>query len=244
MKRYKMTVEYLGTNYSGWQSQAKGVGVQQIIEAALSEFFKTDIKIHGSGRTDKGAHAKGQVAHFDIDTKIKEYNIIRAVNLILPSDIQIQNLEIVDNNFHSQYDAKSKVYEYKAYISKYERPTLEVDHARIIPPIDMNLIREKAKLLVGTHDFKAFCAVGSAIKDTTRTIYSIDVLEHDGEIIFRFEGNGFLYNMIRIIVGTLVFLGKGAIAKDSIEKMLETGDRDYGGKTYAAKGLTLKEVKY
>lgn len=244
MKRYKMTVEYLGTNYSGWQCQAKGVGVQEIIENALSEFFKTKIKIHGSGRTDKGVHAKGQVAHFDVDTKIKEYNIIRAVNIILPDDIKIQSLEIVDNDFHAQYSAKSKIYEYKSYISRYERPMFEIDHARIVPPINMDLVREKAKLLVGTHDFKAFCAVGSQIKDTTRTIHSLDIIEEDGAIIFRFEGNGFLYNMIRIIIGTLVFLGKGQISEDAIEKMLETGDRNYGGKTYAAKGLTLKEVKY
>ena len=120
----------------------------------------------------------------------------------------------------------------------------EIDHARIVPPINMDLVREKAKLLVGTHDFKAFCAVGSQIKDTTRTIHSLDIIEEDGAIIFRFEGNGFLYNMIRIVIGTLVFLGKGQISEDAIEKMLETGDRNYGGKTYAAKGLTLKEVKY
>lgn len=244
MKRYKMTVEYLGTKYSGWQCQARGVGVQQIIEKALSDFFGKKIKIHGSGRTDKGAHASGQVAHFDIDTKINPYNIIRAVNIKLPDDIQIQSLEIVDDNFHSQYDAKSKVYEYRAYISKFERPILEIDSARIIPPVDINLIIEKAKLLVGTHDFKAFCAVGSPIKDTVRTIYSLDVQQEGDEIIFTIEGNGFLYNMIRIIVGTLIFIGKGTIESDAIENMLKCGNRELGGKTYAAKGLRLVEVKY
>lgn len=239
-----MTVEYDGTNYSGWQMQTKSLTVQEVIEKALSDFFEREIKIHGSGRTDKGVHAKGQVAHFDLKTSMREYNIIRAINSRLPDDIKIQDLEIVDSNFHSQYDAKSKVYEYRSYVSKFPKPLLERTHARIIPKFDIELAKEKSKILLGEHDFVAFCAANSDIGSTIRNIYSFEIEQSGDEIVFTIEGDGFLYNMIRIIVGTLVFIGKGMIAEDSLEKMLKTKERKYGGKTYAAKGLCLKEVKY
>lgn len=242
--RYKIIIEYFGKNYNGWQRQQNGVGVQQVIEDKLSQLLDQPIKIAGSGRTDTGVHALGQTAHFDADTNIPPDKLVFAANAFLPPDIQIKHCEEVPDGFHSQYGAIAKTYRYQAYVSRTASPLRDDHYAQIIPPIDIDAMRACAGKLVGTYDFAAFSSAGCQKMSTVRTIYRCDITQHQDEIIFEIEGNGFLYNMVRIIVGTLVYVGKGKLDAEAIDIMLATGNRKAGGKTYPAKGLYLESVKY
>jgi tRNA pseudouridine38-40 synthase len=242
--RFRITIEYSGKNYNGWQRQENGIGVQQVIEDTLSELTGEKIVITGSGRTDTGVHAAGQVAHFDSDTKIPPEKLVFAMNALLPDDVKLTRCEIVDENFHAQYSAKRKTYRYQTYISRIPSPLKDDYYAQVIPPVDIEKVRRAAKKLVGVHDFKAFCSSSVQKKSTVREIYSLKVI-HEGDILaFEVEGNGFLYNMVRIIVGTLIYIGRGKLAENTIDEMLATGIRKLGGKTFPAKGLCLIHVEY
>lgn len=242
--RYRITVEYFGKNYSGWQRQKNALSVQEVLENKLSEFFNQKIIVIGSGRTDCGVHAYGQVAHFDAETKIPADKLVYPLNTVLPSDIKIKECRIADPDFHAQYSAKRKTYIYKIFVSRMPSPLRDSLYAWIIPPIDLEKMKEAAPLLLGRHDFKAFSSTGCEKKSTVREIYRLDINQSGQEIIMEVEGNGFLYNMVRIIAGTLVYIGKGKLDKDVICRMLETGNRKLGGKTFPACGLYLKEVVY
>ncbi len=242
--RYAMVVEYDGTCYAGWQRQKNAISIQQKIEEALEIVFKQKIIIVASGRTDSGVHALGQVAHFDVDKKLNTRSVMYSINSLLPSDIKLQQLFEVDSDFHAQYSAKRKTYVYKSYINESASPLKDRFYARILPPVDVEKMVRASKALVGKHDFRAFCSTGSSINSTEREIYSLDILQDGDEVIFEITGNGFLYNMVRIIVGTLYFIGKGKLPENAIEEMLTSGNRRSGGKTYPACGLTLKKVEY
>lgn len=242
--RYAMVVEYDGTAYSGWQRQKNAMTVQQKIEEALEVVFGKKVVIVGSGRTDSGVHALGQVAHFDVDKELNTRSTMYSVNSLLPSDIKLQKLFKVDDDFHAQYSAKRKTYLYNSYVSESASPLKDRFYARILPPVDVDKMQRASKALIGKHDFKAFCSTGSSINSTEREIYTMDIKQEGDEIIFEICGNGFLYNMVRIIVGTLYFIGKGKLPENAIEEMLLTGNRKKGGKTYPACGLTLKSVEY
>ncbi len=242
--KYIITIEYNGTKYSGWQFQKNATSIQAVLQEKLSILFQEDITIYGSGRTDSGVHAMGQVAHFSAQKPYLPHKVKNAVNSMLPTDIRIVDAIEGTEDFHAQYSAKRKTYIYKAYVSRTSSPLKEDFFAQIVPPLNIPLMQETAKLLVGEHDFIAFSSTGSGINKTIRTIYNLNITTHDNEVYFEVEGNGFLYNMVRIIVGTLVFIGQGRIKPDSIKEMLETGNRKLGGKTYPAKGLYLKSVKY
>jgi pseudouridylate synthase I len=242
--RYKITIEYDGRNYGGWQRQKNSVGVQEVLEEKLSEFFGRKIKVTGSGRTDAGVHALGQAAHFDAETRIPAEKLKFPLNALLPDDIKIMECAAASEDFHAQYSAKRKTYIYKTYVSGIQSPTKRNLYAQILPPIDIEKMREAAKQFIGVHDFKAFSSSGSARKTTVREIYRLDIISEEADIIFEIEGSGFLYNMVRIIVGTLVYIGKGKLDICAVGHMFSAGDRKAGGKTMPAEGLYLKEVKY
>lgn len=243
--RFAMIVEYDGTGYSGWQRQKNVISVQQKIEEALERLFFKKMVIMGSGRTDKGVHAAGQVAHFDIETSLQPFRIKASLNSFLPEDIIIKDLFKVKDDFHSQLDAKSKIYVYKAYVSRVASPLKNRYYVQIIPPLDIDLMKKCAQKIVGKHDFAAFAVRnGERPSNTTREVTRIDI-KQEGEILtFEVEGNGFLYKMVRSIVGTLVWIGRGKLQPSCIESMFATNERALGGKTLQANGLCLISVKY
>jgi tRNA pseudouridine38-40 synthase len=243
--RFAMIIEYDGTDYSGWQRQKNGISVQQKIEEALEKLFIKKITIVGSGRTDKGVHAEGQVAHFDAETDLSEFKIKGSLNFFLPEDIKIREIKKVADDFHAQFDAKSKIYVFNTYISRVKSPLKSRYYVQIIPPLDIELMRESAKQIVGKHDFSSFSVKNGDTPSTTiRQISRIDIIEKGDTVIFEVEGPGFLYKMVRSIVGTLIWIGRGKLSPDCIEKMFSSGDRALGGKTLAANGLVLKKVIY
>lgn len=243
-RRIKLTIEYLGGAYCGWQRQKNGIAVQEVIEGALFRLFSKNIRLQGAGRTDSGVHAAGQVAHFDVESSIPCEKIPFALNAFLPDDIQIIGAEEADENFNARFSAKSKIYRYALYCDTHIRPLLETQASCVHKAPDTALMGAAAEKLVGTHDFKCFLASGSNVKDTVRTIYSINV-ESAGKMIYiTVSGNGFLYNMVRIIAGTLYYVGIGKLKTEDIERMLASGDRKLAGKTLPAKGLTLISVSY
>lgn len=256
--RYRAVISYYGANYVGWQRQLNGLSVQEVLEKALEKTFGAPTSATASGRTDAGVHALGQVVHFDADTSIPTDKIPFAVNTHLPDDISMLSCEIAPENFNARFSAKRKTYCYKIYVSKHRLPVLELDHEHITYPLDLDKIEQAAKIIEGTHDFKCFEASGSVVKNTVRTVYSVDVATRhfdnatvradgkffDGELSISVTGNGFLYNMVRIIAGTLVYVGIGKLTPQDVFRILETGDRKAAGKTLGAKGLTLMSVQY
>lgn len=256
--RYRAVISYYGANYVGWQRQLNGLSVQEVLEKALEKTFGAPTSATASGRTDAGVHALGQVVHFDADTSIPTDKIPFAVNTHLPDDVSMLSCEIAPENFNARFSAKRKTYCYKIYVSKHRLPVLELDHEHITYPLDLDKIEQAAKIIEGTHDFKCFEASGSVVKNTVRTVYSVDVATRhfdntivradgkffDGELSISVTGNGFLYNMVRIIAGTLVYVGIGKLTPQDVSRILETGDRKTAGKTLGAKGLTLMSVQY
>lgn len=243
MSRYKLVVQYDGTNYCGWQVQPNGTSVQQVLTDALTKIAVGSVKVTGSGRTDSGVHARGQVAHVDMTTSVPYDKIPFAVNIHLPSDISVLTAELVDEDFHARYSAKAKTYEYRLYVSKVKYPLLDRYATRIEQTPDIQKMQEVAKLFIGEHDFKAFMSVGSKVESTVRTIYELSI-DSGEQIVFRIKGNGFLYNMVRIIVGTILEVGYGKKALDTVAQALQGGDRKLAGKTTPACGLTLYSVDY
>ena len=242
--RVKILVSYDGANYCGWQVQPNAITVQQVLEEALFQVTGKRTRITGSGRTDAGVHALGQVAHFDTDTNIPAEKFFLAMNIHLPDDIKVLKSERAEDDFHATKDAIKKTYRYSTYISQTILPLKDKYAVQIEHKIDVEKMRECAKILVGTHDFKCMSASGGGAKTTVRTIYSIDIVQNGESIDFYICGNGFLYNMVRIMVGTLIKVGSGRLEIENVKKMLETGKRSLGGKTLSAKGLTLVNVEY
>lgn len=288
--RYRAVISYLGTRYVGWQRQLNGLSVQEVLENALEKTFGAPTQATASGRTDAGVHAEGQVVHFDADTTIPTEKIPFAVNTHLPDDISMLKCEIVDSDFNARFSAKRKTYCYKLYISKHRLPLLEPTHEQVVVPLDLTAMQECAKVIEGEHDFKCFDASGSVVKNTVRTVFSIDIdvkplsvahttineenseknsNENDilnrlnnneypervedtsqnvslmnAEVEISVTGNGFLYNMVRIIAGTLVYVGIGKITVDDVKGIIASGDRKRAGKTLSAKGLHLVKVVY
>lgn len=261
--RYRAIISYFGARYVGWQRQLNGLSVQEVFEKALEKTFGVKTSATASGRTDAGVHAEGQVVHFDADTSIPVDKIPFAVNTHLPDDVSMLFCEVVSDDFNARFNAKRKTYCYKMYVSKHRRPMLEPTHEHVIVPVDIDKIKEACKIIEGTHDFKCFEASGSVIKNTVRTIYSIEVetsplqsfcddesyaekngMLTDSELCVSVTGNGFLYNMVRIIAGTLLYVGIGKMTPDDVRSLLKSGDRKLAGKTLSAKGLHLIKVIY
>ena len=242
--RIAITVEYDGTKYCGWQIQPNGNTVQAELEKAVETVTGAKSSVTGSGRTDAGVHALGQVAHFDTDADIPPENFAPALNAVLPKDIKVRKSEEAADGFHARFSAKKKTYAYNFYVSDAQRPLKDRYAARVPYPLDLSLMEKAAGFFVGEHDFRCFFASNSSVKDTVRTIYSAKI-EKDGEnYVFTVCGNGFLYNMVRIMVGTLIEVGRGKKTPQSVSEMLEKGDRSLAGATMPPQGLTLLSVEY
>lgn len=244
MKRVGLVVAYDGTNYSGWQIQPNGITIQGVLNDALSDLLGEKIEIMGASRTDAGVHALGNVAVFDTNTRIPGEKISYALNQRLPEDIRIQLSEEVEPDFHPRYCDSEKTYEYRILNRKFPVPTERLYSYFYHYKLDIEKMREATSYLIGRHDFASFCGTGAQVKSTVRTITGIDVWR-DGDIVtIRVKGEGFLYNMVRIIAGTLIRVGGGFIEPQQIKKILEVKDRTLAGETARPEGLTLIGIRY
>ena len=242
--RVMLTVEYDGTNYAGWQRQKNANTVQEEVERAIEKATGKFCSIAGAGRTDAGVHALGQVCHFDTDTTIPADKLSYALNLVLPEDIRIRESRRVADDFHSIKCAKRKPYRYTIYNAPHNCAVNRHYCTYVRRDLDEKLMQAGAAYLVGTHDYASFMAQGTEVKTTVRTIYSLDVTRIGEYIYIDVIGNGFLYNMVRIIAGTLMDVGKGDKPPAWVKEVVEAKRRDAAGATAAAKGLTMMSVTY
>lgn len=242
IRRILMEVAYDGSNYHGWQVQNNGITIEQVLNEHLSKLLGEDIKVIGASRTDSGVHALGNVAVFDTISKIPGEKFTYALNQSLPEDIRIQSSREVSVDFHPRHCESRKTYEYRILNRKIPLPNRRLYTYFTYYDLDIEKMREAGKLLEGTHDFAGFCASGTQAETTVRTIYYVDVYKEGEEIVVLVCGNGFLYNMVRIIAGTLIEAAQDRICKEQILQALETGNRQMAGPTAPAHGLTL--VKY
>lgn len=244
MRNIKLTIQYDGTNYSGWQSQKNSLAIQDIIEKAITKLLGEKVRIIGAARTDAGVHAKGQVANFKTKNNLSLSNIKKGLNKNLPADIVIANVKEADKDFHSQYDAKSKLYRYSLYLHNPLPPFYRNYVSPFSYKLDLETIRKEAKGFLGRHDFASFEGSNSRRKNTVRNIYRLGVKKRGGFIHFDIEADGLLYNMARTIVGTLIDVGRGYLKKGSIKKIIKAKERKEAGFTAPAKGLCLMKVRY
>ncbi len=247
--RYILKIAYDGTEYAGWQRQKNALSVQECLENALLQALGIDARVTASGRTDAGVHAAGQVCHFNSDAiTVPPEKLPDCLNRFLPPDIRLLEGWMGKENFDSNRSAKRKTYCYSLYESRREMPLLERYAVRVdeLPPIKK--MQAFAKLFEGEHDFKAFCASGSSVKTTVRTVYEVKVEERENfglrTVRIYVTGNGFLYNMVRTMVGELLDLASGKKSTESLQKAFATGERALLGKTMPAKALLLQEVNY
>ena len=244
MANYKLILEYDGTNYNGFQIQTNGVTIQGLLEASLSKIAKTEVKLTAAGRTDAGVHALNQVVNFHAQLSIPVERLPLALNSLLPKDIRVKDAQIVDDSFHARYDAVEKTYLYRirqgAVESAFERNYCWV----IKQDLDWVLMAVAGQTLVGTQDFAGFAASGSSVKTTVRTIknFTLTRVIQGGDL--RFTADGFLYNMVRNMVGTLVEIGLGKRPAADIQRIIAAGDRRQAGITAPARGLFLEQVVY
>ena len=244
MKRIKLTVAYDGTHYCGWQVQPNGMTVQEMLNRALTELLGEEIRTIGASRTDTGVHALGNVAVFDTRARMPGDKIAFALNTRLPADIRIQGSCEVSPEFHPRFTSTVKTYEYKILNRIFPNPLQRLDSLFWHGHLDFEAMKEAARYLVGTHDFKSFSAAQTTVENTVRTIYGTQLWKDGDMIHFRITGNGFLYNMVRIIVGTLMDIGKGSCPPEQMEQIIKAADRSQAGPTARACGLTLLEIRY
>lgn len=242
--RVKMIVAYDGTNYCGWQIQPNGITIEQVLNEHLSRLLKEDIKVTGASRTDAGVHSLGNVCMFDTNTRMPAEKISYALNQKLPEDIVVVDSCEVSDDFHPRFSKSRKTYEYRILNARFRNPTRRLDTYFYHYPLDTEKMSEAAKYLIGEHDFASFCSANSQAQTTVRTIYDCTVSKAGDIITIRVTGNGFLYNMVRIIAGTLLYVGIGKLSVDDVRDILEKGDRKKAGKTLSAKGLHLIKVVY
>lgn len=242
--RIRLVIQYDGTDFCGWQIQSGDRTVQEEIEKAITRLTGENVSLTGSGRTDSGVHAERQIAHFDTAAAIPPEKFAAALNPLLPPDVKVLESALAKDGFHARFSAKRKTYEYCLYVSETVLPLKDRYAARVPKPLDVEKMRSACSYLVGEHDFKCFLASNSSVKDTVREIYSAEVNERGTDIDFIVCGNGFLYNMVRIIVGTLVRIGEGKMPPERMKDIVSGKDRSLAGKTMPANGLTLKSVEY
>lgn len=245
MNNYRILIQYDGTRYRGWQSlNSTEETIQGKLTAVLSQLAGEEVQVIGSGRTDAGVHARGQVANFHMAGRYTTDEILNYLNRYLPEDIAVSRVEMVDERFHSRYQAKDKTYLYRIHTGSVP----EVFERKYVydyqTPLSAERMRQAAALLVGTHDFKSFCGNKKMKKSTVRTIYDIRIEESDGELRLYYTGDGFLQNMIRILTGTLIEVGDGRREPQDMVQILEALDREKAGYTAPACGLTLVCVSY
>ncbi|MCU6603629.1 tRNA pseudouridine(38-40) synthase TruA [Peribacillus frigoritolerans] len=245
MPKYKCVIAYDGTDFAGYQVQPEKRTIQSEFEAVLAQMHKgTIIKVTASGRTDSGVHAKGQVLHFESPLTFPTENWIKAFSALLPTDIIALEVDIVPDDFHARFHTTGKEYRYIVARSKLRDP-FKRNYAYHYPyPLNVEAMREAISYLIGTHDFTSFCSAKTEVVDKVRTIKEMDFEESDDFLVFRFVGEGFLYNMVRILVGTLLDVGSGKMSPHDMSEILDKKDRSFAGKTAPAQGLYLWKVFY
>jgi tRNA pseudouridine38-40 synthase len=244
MKKIKLTIEFDGTDYVGWQHQANGYSVQEAIEAALAKVLSQPVVIFSSGRTDAGVHARGMVAHFETEANLPLTAYREGVNSLLPRDIAIVDVEEVAADFHARYSALAKRYRYSLSLGEIRSPLANRYSWQINKPLDVDAMRKAAASLVGHHDFSAFRSSGCNAKTTIREIFSVEIKKHGRMLHVDIIGSGFLRNMVRVIAGTLVDVGRGKRHYSEVSKLLESGQRDFSVVTAPSQGLCLMQVWY
>ena len=245
MRNIRLTIEYDGKDFNGWQKQPNKLNIQGTIEKAIEKITGEKVDLMASGRTDRGVHAISQVANFKTNSKLPIEKFPIAINSNMKSSIRIKNAEEVDERFHSRLSCKKKTYRYVINNSKYGSAIYRNLETHIPVKLDVEKMKEAVKYFEGEHDFKAFRASGTSSKSSVRTIYKAEVIEKQDERIWiELTGNGFLYNMVRIIAGTLVDVGLGKFKPEEIKDIIESKDRQKAGKTLAPQGLFLVNVEY
>ncbi|MDU4891195.1 MAG: tRNA pseudouridine(38-40) synthase TruA [Clostridium sp.] len=244
MRNIKLTLEYDGTNYLGWQKQPKGITVQGAVEEALSKLTKEEASIIGCSRTDSKVHAKRYVCNFTTKSRIPAESFREALNFHLPEDIAVIDSAEVDESFHARYNCVGKMYSYTIVNTKSRMPMCRNFAYHVKHELNIDRMKEAAEFFVGTHDFEAFRNLGSSVKTTVRTITKLEVVQENEYIKIYIAADGFLYNMVRIIVGTLIDVGIGKKEPSDIKIILESKERKRAGKTCPPQGLCLFEVYY
>lgn len=244
MRRFRLILEYDGTAYCGWQRQINGPSVQATLEDALARLTRAPVSVVGSSRTDAGVHALGLCAHFDSATRIPPQKLAFALNTMLPPDIRVRESGLAPEGFHARYSACGKVYRYAFDNARHGRAIGRQYSAHVPVEMDAGRMQAEAQALCGTHDFAAFAASGSVARSTVRTIYRVQAARRGDAVTLTVLGDGFLYNMVRIIAGTLMEVGTGKRAPGAIARAIETGGRLALGQTAPAQGLTLCAVLY
>lgn len=242
MKRVKLTVAYDGTEYHGWQLQNNGITIESELNRCLSELLGEQIQVIGASRTDAGVHALGNVAVFDTECRMPAEKMSYALNQRLPEDIRIQRSEEVAPDWHPRRCESRKTYEYRIYHGEFPMPVKRLYSYFTYQLLDVDSMRRAAVFLEGEHDFRSFCQTGAQVESTVRTLYSVEIEEQGAELVIRVCGNGFLYNMVRIIAGTLIEVGRGRRRPEDMTAVLQAADRSAAGPTAPAHGLTL--IKY
>lgn len=244
---YKLVIAYDGTHYSGWQVQPNGISIQQKLQEAISTFLRHDVTVVGSGRTDAGAHALGQVAHFKSHLLIDSPRFLHSINGILPIDIRIKSIEKVPLNFHARYDATGKIYHYFLHLDPIQNPFIRLYSLHVYEKIDLDLLKEGAQHFIGTHDFTAFANEshsGVAAYDPVRQLKRLDIVPIEGGLRLEYEADGFLYKMVRNITGTLLEVAQRQRLPNSIPHIFASKDRRLAGKAVPSHALFLVKVIY
>lgn len=244
MSRKLLEIAYLGTNYCGWQVQPNGITVQEILQTSLYKILKHKPDITGCSRTDSGVHAKSFFCHFDTDVQIPNSGLVLGLNTVLPNDIAALNCYDVPDDFHARYSATGKLYRYSVLCSKIKDPFLYGRSLFLKSSVNIELINEYCNLLKGTHDFSAFSSINRTVKDTVRTVFECYVKSENNCLDFYVKADGFLYNMVRIMVGTMFEYASGKISSADIKKAFDTGNRTLLGATAPPQGLYLEKVFY
>ncbi len=244
MKRVKLVVAYDGTNYCGWQIQENGITIEEVLNKTISDLVGEPIAVIGASRTDSGVHAMGNVAVFDTESRIPAEKMSFALNQRLPEDIRIQHSCEVSLDWHPRYCDTRKTYIYRILNRRFAIPTERLYSHFFYYPLNVEHMQQAADYLVGEHDFKSFCTPRTQVLSTVRTIYYIQIQKEGDMISITINGNGFLYNMVRIIVGTLLKVGTGLYPPEHVKEILDAKDRRIAGPKAEARGLTLQEIEY
>lgn len=249
MQRYKLTIAYDGTAYCGWQVQAhpRKSSIQALLQKALETVLRHRIALAGSGRTDAGVHAHGQTAHFDSSATFEISRLRLSLNALLPSDIRVVKIEAVSSTFHARYSALSKIYQYHLHLHPVIEPFVRLYRHHVRESFDLSRVQQALPHFLGTHDFTSFSNEAQrscASYDPIRTLWRLDLIEQKGGLCLEFEADGFLYKMVRNIVGTLLDIAAGRIEPAAVPAILAAKDRRRAGTTATAQGLTLARVIY
>ena len=244
MRNLLLRLMYNGTAYHGWQVQPNGITVQEALQDAVEKIFGVRENVTGCSRTDSGVHANDFCCNIRTENPIECYRLVAALNAVLPGDICVKSAEEVPLDFHARYNCVSKQYVYKVWNTNYKNPFLENRAWHYKNKLDEAFLNEQAKQFIGTYDFKAFCSSGSSVEDTVRTVKAFSVERNGDEVLFFVEADGFLYNMVRIMVGSLIEISENKIEKDKLLDIIKSGDRNLAGRTAPPQGLYLNKVNY